>query len=115
MKSRNDQPEPAPIGVVDMRAIFGETPAADAYTRQLEQLTKRARAAEVAAQLAERKAADAERALHANADCYKDVLKTMSVDAQDVRRHARAMNVLGVLILAMTFVQVVIAVTHWIQ
>ena len=79
----------------------------------LEELRGRARAAEVAAQLAERRAASAEKALHANADAYARALADMRVKAERMARWSRVTAILGGAVLVCTVVNLILAAMRW--
>ena len=79
----------------------------------IEELRGRARAAEVAAQLAERRAASAEKALHANADAYARALADMRVKAERMARWSRVTAILSGAVLVCTVVNLILAAMHW--
>ena len=79
----------------------------------IEELRGRARAAEIAAQLAERRAASAEKALHANADAYARALADMRVKAERMARWSRVTAILGGAVLVCTVVNLILAAMRW--
>lgn len=79
----------------------------------IEELRGRARAAEVAAQLAERRAASAEKALHANADAYARAMADMRVKAERMARWSRVTAILGGAVLLCTVAVLIVAAMRW--
>lgn len=98
--------------LTDWSALFGETPKADAYSKRLEEMRGHARAAEVAAQLAERRAASAENALHENANTYAAKLAEYERIGGKIALTSRVIAVLTALVMVCTAANVVL---HLIQ